>query len=441
MGNISDQNVFPGEDKNKMLWWKYTTKMNAILPGEDAPIDVSPYLTDFDMHYHYDEDAFPYIAAMLVLPKALRQKIQDEGDSARFTVSIDRLDPDDEERAYHIDYYDDVIFKAIDPERAQLEPGHTDDPEDGQEIADNIPQHALPVYLFKAEHLEVNKMMVHATYSETTMQDVLLRLVQDNFSSSDMKFHIGKVDNTKMYEQVIIPPMPFVPAIRYLQRVYGLFNNGVNVFFDMKDAWIMDIQKTIEGPDPAQSVVNATLELYSPNEKALVGPAETDSTFLDEENNRYLIRTTSEVRLEVPRTGVKEIMGEAVRFLSNTIDANEEENCVDMTFGTPTNSDKKPREMIYWNPNSNPLLESEFKARMSNMFNNAAVLIPEADLEVWGINRTFDMQNKQENPSKGAELEGKWKVVKAVYSMTPKGRPVPVTATAAVSMRQIRYTA
>jgi hypothetical protein len=441
MGNISEQNVYPGEDKNKTKWWKYKVTLKAIIPGADAPLDVSPYLSDMNMHYEYDDAVFPYVSSMLVLPKSERIKIQEAGDDVRFTMSIDKFDPEDAERPFHVNYYDDVLFKAVDPERAHLEPGHTQTPEEGQEIADNIPQHPLALYLFKAEHLDVNKKMVHGTYSETTMSDVLLKLVQDNFSSSEMKFHIGAVDNTKLHEQVIVPPMPFIQAVSYLQKYYGLFNNGVNVFFDMKDAWITDPQKAIEGPDPAKSVTAATLEIYSPNEKNLVGPAQTHSTMLDTESNRYLVRAAVPVRVNVQRTGMKEIVGEAVRFISNTIDQNEAENCVDLTFGTPTNSDRGPKERVYWNPTSNPMLESEFKARVSNTFNTTQMTLPQADLEVWGINRIFDVENKQENPAPGTELDGKWKCKKVVFSLNPKGTPGMCTATATVDMRKIRYTA
>jgi len=416
--------------------YSYETEIKAIIEGEKEPIDIKYSFRGMQLHNNYSEQTFPFIILKLVLTKDHRKKIQDNADTVLFTINIKKFNHLEEEVEWHKEYFDNVLFKPIDPEKVEI-PLMKKDFIEEENLSGNPPNYPMTLYLFKKEHLLVNKKLTTKVYSETTIQDVLLKLVELNFQSDDMTFHIGKVDNTKKYEQIIIPPLTFAQSIKYLQKNYGIFNGGVQVFCDFKDGWIMDPQKTIEGSDPKESVVNAALEIYDPFNEENRGPFQLNSSILDEENNKYLIKIAVPITLKSPKTALKEVTGEAVKFLSNTVKANSEVNCIDMTFGTPTNDSKAPKEAVYWNPFSHAIAESEYKVAVSNSFNRMEIPIPDGDLEIFGINRMFEVNNKKDEEDKN-EINGPWKCDSVIHTLVPVGIGKAII-NSDTKFRQIKY--
>jgi hypothetical protein len=393
----------------------YEPELKAIVEGEDKPIDISYSLKGLQIHNNYSEQTFPFVVTKAILSKEHRKLVQDNADNILFSLNLKKFNQDDEEVEWNKNYFENVLFKPVDPEKTEI-PLIDQEIKDIEDISGNNPEYPITLYLFKKEHLMVNKKLTTKVYVETTMHDVLLKLVEENFQSDDMKFHIGKVDNNKKYEQIIIPPLTFAKSIKHLQKCYGIFNGGAQVFCDFKDGWIIDPQKVIEGKDPEESVVNASLELYHDFNEKNKGPGLLNCSGLDKENNKYLIKTSNLARLQSPKTALKEVIGEAVKFISNTIKANSEINCVDMTFDTNTNDKKAPKEAIYWNPFSHAMAESEFKVNISNTFNKMLLTLTDLDLESLSINRLFEVNNKKDEEDP-LELNGSWKCDSVIHTL------------------------
>jgi len=412
MAVVGRENIFPKESTLNLRLLKFFCDFSLVLDGE-LPESVTSYISYMKLHYHFEKDVFPYLEVELTLPKSICLKIQNNSDSALFLLNLTKQDISENipETSYER-YYENVLLKPVNIPHLTLE---AEDELETDSIVDDIPQHKLKMFMFKKDHLYFNKKLNHQVYNDCTVSDVLLDLIGKNFESSEMDFNIGKIVNDKVYDQIIIPPINFIDSIKYLQRVYGLFNNGLNLFFDFTSVFISDKIKLVESGNP-DFIKDAYIELYSQKDNERTGINTMNVSFFNEENNSFVVRTTSEGIMPNISGSKKEIDGEAITILSTSNESSDVRNCLNMTFDSGSNDARRPKEKLYWNPYTNELNESEFKSKSSLDFKVLQLNIKEADLEIFSINRRYIIVDK--NDSFDQDRSGFYKVVDMEFLLT-----------------------
>lgn len=387
---------------------RYKCSLSGLI--QDEQVELDNYLISTEIQCLYEEKVFPYLIVNLVLPKAIHLKIQDNYKEILFLFTLNKFNHDGEaNKEYKEEIYENIIMKAIDISREVLDPQSAETPEEGTEIADNAPQHEMKLFLFKKEHLYFNKKLNSSIFSECKVHDVLLYLTNKNFQSTTMRFYIGTVDNQREHRQIMTEPLNFIDTIRKLQLAVGIYNNGVQMWFDFKDAFIMDKMKTIENPDPLQTVVKGVIELYGAHEKDRAGNAsETIVTFYDEDSNTWILRTNAKPIINRPKNASKEIYGEDIKIMSNSHEKSKQENLLKFTFEEPTNDDKRSKEVMYWNRYTHAIAESEFKVKLANSFNDVELIFTEGNFEAFSPNRIYTIIDK--NDTIDMELNGEYKL-------------------------------
>jgi hypothetical protein len=331
-------------------------------------------------------------------------------------VKINKYDPEDGEIVkQRVNLYDGVSLVAVDMPKEFVEPRDLDTTEkDSKNIAEKLPQYPLNLFLFKKDHLFFNKKLNSMVLSETTLQNAVLYLIQKNFTNTNMKFYVGTMDNTKQYKQIIIPPLSFFEAVRYLQKTYGLYNNGLAIFFDFKCGYIMDQTKFVDDPkDPKVTATKVIIELHTIKNAPISSYSSSNLTYYDEENNVYIVRCSNPPKITRPANSFNEMYGEAVKIGSTNSSEKRVLNCVDMTFGLASkNDDRRTKDSVLINPYSNRMLESEYAATLALNKMTIELNFHGGDLEVFTLNRQYEIIDKT-GGQYGKDINGIFKIIDA----------------------------
>jgi len=420
MAIIGKENVREADANITTAWNQYGVKFQAVIQGDEEPLDLTDRFVTVVMHYNFSEAVFAYLMVELRLTKAEHLRLQEHSDDVLFTIGINKFDPTGETpEEYHLNYYDGVLLKPIDISKEVIEPTDELNADDSSDQADSMPQYPMKLFLFKREHLYFNKTLCSGIFAETTLYDVMLYMINQNFARTEMDFHIGSFHNQKIYEQIIVPPTTFVGAVRYLQKAYGIYNNGIDLFFDFKDVWILDRNAVIGGAPVSGITTNVVIELYSEKEGDRSALPSRQMTFYDAKADSYVVRTISTPGLSRPHNSQKEIYGERAIVRSSTQKTDVEKNFLDLTFGTTPNDNRRLKEAVYWNPFSHPQLESEFKVEASKNFQTIELVIRDADLEVFALNRKYTIIDK--NDSFDMDLGGEYRIADLEFILNPRG--------------------
>lgn len=87
----------------------------------------------------------------------------------------------------------------------------------------------LTIYCYDKDLIRKTKQQVKSIYKNTD----LFSVVQDMYATCEIQYdpmYIGRFDNNKMYEQILIPNLSFIDAISYLDTYYGLYKSGALLY-------------------------------------------------------------------------------------------------------------------------------------------------------------------------------------------------------------------
>lgn len=96
----------------------------------------------------------------------------------------------------------------------------------------------MELYLFKEEDLNTGKKIVNSCYGNLTVTDMLMLILSNGGYKG--KVLMSPCDNNVAYSEILIPPLPTIGAIKYLEEVYDQFyNEGSVLFFDLDRGYFL----------------------------------------------------------------------------------------------------------------------------------------------------------------------------------------------------------
>jgi len=382
-------------------------------PKQKEPENITPYTRFIYIENDYEEQKFPVMKVKLNLPKKIFLDMFKNQEEMIFFIKIKRYKQNsskltrdatvtakiEEEQVDELEYLDGVLLKPLgkpfkqidqDDDKGNLEEGGDDsnvlDGNDGN-MEDYIPAKEVEFYLFKREHLLYNKLMNSYVFTDTNLATVVLYLIQRNTTYRENDIYVGKFDNTKKYEQIIIPPLNFFDALNYLQRVYGLYNNGLQIFADFKHLFIEDKCKVVKIDQRKKGVSKAIVEFYSDKDKDKDYTAKNLQWF-SKKKNCFMIRSTIRPVVENKSNELQELTGEKTTIYATNTKKHFTENYVDMRYGNKANGDIM-KESFYWNPYSHAMFESEFIINNNRDMFNLKTNFVNSCLESFILNREY----------------------------------------------------
>ena len=416
VADIEGHQSFSENKELELRNYQYTldTKM-AIPDDKESPYRLNEFMKSVTIFRRYEEHVYPIFQFSMLLPYRLFKLLTKNPDKVLFTLSIKKfiLHADDE-KPFRVPIYENVVLKAIDPPTPRIVQNEN---EGKNQIEANVGHYPVSLFLFKKEHLSVNKKLCDNTYNNVSVADVSLDLLNKNAPKDDSKLYIGKTeDGGKKYETVTIPPVNYADATKYIQKNYGLYSNGIQTWFDIKNGYIMNKNAAIDGPDPKKTVTRCDLEVYPIRDKVRQGTELREGSWYNEKDNLYLARTKQNFHVDNNNNSQNELLGENIKFLSNNQNNKGVQNCLNIA-GKNGNDPEKDKESIYWNPSSNPMLETEMVSDKIRNQNPLTMVFKDFDIELFSINRIYNVKDLDTEQS--TDVSGKYKLANEETLFTP----------------------
>lgn len=232
---------------------RYMIDGNIILSNRQFIPLTGGVLKNVMISNDYSSFVFPMMICDILLDHESYSTI-DIGDTVN--LSIRRFK--DDQTAY------DNLFinkKFIILDKEQIYTPSTDNENDTD--TDNILEFKIIIGI--EEDLNLNKENIMGNYLNTDLDSISLLAMN---KIKNKKIHYEKADNTTLFNQIIIPHGNIFNTLRYVDNYYGMYHNGIKIFIDIKDAYILsDFKNNIKNKkdiilhlnDGAKSITERTL--------------------------------------------------------------------------------------------------------------------------------------------------------------------------------------
>lgn len=313
----------------------------------------------------YEENVFPIIELELTLTRELYKKIQKYSNVIYFALDIRRYqvkETDEDSSVENMyDYFiQNEVLKPFDIDRNPIfEKSNIDKEYDQKE---NTTNHIMRFSCFMKKHLDFNKELINNIVIENNIKNTMLYVLNSNKANNIL---MDEPDNTKKYNQIILPGYNLTRSMEYLQEVYGIYENGIILYFDIKNGYILkknNIIKKVQAKDD---------NFFKKTNIHLLEPTKNSSKYgmyFNEETNTYIIRSLNTATFSFSDTSVRELGGEYIKFISSSHDnkyINRIHNLAKISFG----SDKEIREEI--------INEIRYENDQKNDINSKRILLAE----------------------------------------------------------------
>lgn len=226
------------------------TKFDLIIPGYDEPYSVdTAHIGNWSIEKDYENFVFPYLEFRCIVPDKIYRDVMENSENVYVDLKVEyglfedlyELSPD------AIKSYGTIMenrfYAFIDNKSPKL----TDDTK-GEVAKDKLSEDGLTQYsydnvkpivmaLYRADHIFLTNQIINAVLSGATVADGVAYLFK--------QLGIGNVlmspsDNTKVYDQLVLPPLPAHKGLFRMVNTYCLHKAGSIVFFDYDMIYVLN---------------------------------------------------------------------------------------------------------------------------------------------------------------------------------------------------------
>lgn len=220
-------------------FYKYKVFINMLIPNEPAiPFD-NINIGDLQIERDYDGLFFPIFSVTLFFETELYYKFIKNKSTVKFDVRIERyLTDKDNKTSSDRKIITDAIYTTF------ITDNDPDINKDLYKLADdsslgNQTPHKgkyIELFLFKEWDIYASRRMLNAVIEKGNMTDVLVFLLSKSMCRNIV---MGKIENTDVYNEILLLPTTTIQNILYLEKQYGFFKNGSILFFDIDVTYLI----------------------------------------------------------------------------------------------------------------------------------------------------------------------------------------------------------
>lgn len=219
---------------------KFLVEANALNLSNGESYNVSSFVSDINIRKNFIGTSFPLVVVNMMTTDEYRSIMRDNDISLKLRVTkYNDVNNESEQDSAEI-LVDEVVMDTV--IRSYKKPYTTgnirteDEDEAENNSRDTTKLIPFQVVGIPEELVSKNSSVVNEIYSNARMDDILVNLLSRVESGS---IFMDPSDNIEREESLIIPPMNMIPAIKYLQEVYGIYNAGLSVFFDFNATYLL----------------------------------------------------------------------------------------------------------------------------------------------------------------------------------------------------------
>ena len=196
--------------------------------------------------------------------------------------------------------------------------------------------------LMSEDNLNINKANMSGSFGDCNVQGLLMYLM--NKLKTNKKTVMAKPDNLTMYPQILIPFGTALSTFKYIDTVYGVYKDGLKLFFDIDRNYILNKGKNnFEKSDICKSVI------LNVENSAVTGLARIRENTIDVISRNISYSNITNIQSEFIGTNTAFVMGNT----NNTILKK------DWSSETSTIDGFSEKQKVYYQKYSNPYIKNQ----------------------------------------------------------------------------------
>ena len=224
---------------------KFLVRADLLRPS--ATMDITQYVTSISVKKNYLEHVFPLFVIGFKMPSTVRDIIRDENVEISLSVmSFNYCDTNSmAQEENNAVYADEMLYETI--LRLYDKPftsTYSAKDIDTDESAENAPFIEYVVTGIPKDLIERNSDIINEVFSDAKTTSMVANILTTSLAKTgELYFESG--DNARRYKSAIVPPLTPVSAIRFIDSVYSLYNNGsCALFMDMNKTYCYNMLST-----------------------------------------------------------------------------------------------------------------------------------------------------------------------------------------------------
>lgn len=321
---------------DKMYRYTYSLNIKFVFP-DDTEFTV-PVINRLTKHCNYTINFFPIFECECIVPLKHMTKIRSNQNVLYVIVEIekrkfrgdDNIDPESTEIILTHTF---VPFFTLDSFSQYIGSDVESNKDEGSNPASSLSS-KLKFALYSVNGLSANKKILNYVADEADVGTMVKFLIDQ---TDVEKCIIDKPDNTDTYKNLIVTPHNINMAIKELQTRYGIYANGLTLFYDPPVLYVLNKFSTdhdYEKDKPNKMIFNC----YVKNPASQIGP----TPIIENEDKSFTYKVTSAPKSINQDISNSELVGNEVIFSNITLTTNmmEFEEGKIKEFSYPTSSIK-----------------------------------------------------------------------------------------------------
>lgn len=372
-------------------------------------------IADFKIEHYFDEASFPIFKLNLVLEPSRYYKILKNKTTVKFKLRLQSFYEKfkTEEKSLYTDVFNDTFSMFIADDNNDYE---TELKRDGNRLNDENEldrlKNNVELFLFKDNIVSGLRSSFNAVLTNVNMSTAVTYLL---YKAGVKNVLMSPFENTRVYPNVVLPPLSIDKQLKYLNNNYGFHTKGTMIYFGLLHSYVLNCASgcTAWSNGEWKETVLCVLD-KSYNTSYLSGAIKKYG------EQRYYYNTKTE-GIDIS----------ASTMVSNVITGTDAAAITAKSGSLTTVESKslirdKSNKAILFNDTSNPFMAETFAAQQYGNATTISITLENLAMESFTPNKVFSFIF--EDPNLNAKYKGTYRLSSSVYSFTPAGTNYKVTA-------------
>jgi len=363
---------------------KFLVEATLLDHTNNDAIDISKYINSIAVKKNYISESFPLFVINLMTTQIVRDKMRDNEISinlkvSKYTDSNAETTEDSAEQPVIDEVIIDTTIRIYEKEYNTSSQKIEDDNENEDNETTSL--QIIPYVLvgIPDELVLKNAQVINEVYENAKMNDIMVNVLS---SVEKTEIFIDSSDNNDREKSLVIPSLNVIPAIRYMQDTYGIYNSSLGIFFDLNKTYLYKIfNKNREYRNTFETIVVPANDIAE--DQKFMTP------LFDEENNvRLYLKIVPDFITNA--TVNYDTLGETTVFNSYDFDFDP----IKRVYTNEEALNKKVR--YYWNKNQNKLFEETFIDESIQIAEGTGISLSNVDPNYFSVDTLYTISTQNE---------------------------------------------
>ena len=390
---------------DKFVKYKYCiSEFYIIINGVSTPFPVEK-VESFIIENFYEDAIFPIFKLNLMMEASRYFDIIENKDNVKFKIRIQgfHTDMNDEHKSLSRDIINDLFVVFIDDDNADYEKDRkkkagTYNDKDQLEKSEN----RIELFLFQDKIVNKLRSLFNGVFYNTNVSTVMSYLLQCADAKNVL---MSPFDNTKVYDNIVLPPMSIENHIRYLSNNYGFHKSGTLFFFGLEYAYIIACNgecTAYENPDEKETIIYV---LDANNMNSM----QSGPIIKYNDVKSYINISSKNIDISTESVSSNVITGINADIVNLQTGETSE---VEISAATVGNVNKG----VIFNDTSNPYMESVYESLKQS--NSISINIGMRDCNIMTLTPNRSVSLIFESPSLNEKYKGKYRIASCIHTFS-----------------------